>query len=121
MRYGFDIAIILNIIRHFEYFWRGGGVESSHKFLVYVHKYISNSAASLLCGIDRVCQKERSIFWEVIVLVILSKKVYMCMCSVPNGFRDRATISLYSSLDLAPNNFLPSRQTAPMSEACESV
>jgi hypothetical protein len=30
------------------------------------------------------------------------------MCPVPNGFRDRA-ISLYSSLDLAPNIALPSR------------
>ena len=32
----------------------------------------------------------RSIFWEVIVSVILSKNVYMNMCPVPNGFRDRA-------------------------------
>jgi hypothetical protein len=30
------------------------------------------------------------------------------MCPIPNGFRDRA-ISLYSSLDLAPNIVLPSR------------
>jgi hypothetical protein len=30
------------------------------------------------------------------------------MCPIPNGFRDR-TISLYSSLDLAPNIVLPSR------------
>jgi predicted transport protein len=44
-----------------------------------------------------VSQEERSIFCEVIVSVILSKKkVYMYMCSIPNGFRDRA-ISLYSS------------------------
>jgi hypothetical protein len=32
----------------------------------------------------------------------------MNMCSFPNTFRDRA-ISLYSSLDLAPNIVLPSR------------
>jgi hypothetical protein len=32
----------------------------------------------------------RSIFWEVIVSVILSKKLYMNMCPIPNGFRDRA-------------------------------
>jgi hypothetical protein len=38
----------------------------------------------------RVSQEERSIFWEVIVSVILSKKVYMHMCPIPNGFRDRA-------------------------------
>jgi hypothetical protein len=30
-------------------------------------------------------------FWEVIVNVILSRKLYMCMCPIPNGFRDRAT------------------------------
>jgi hypothetical protein len=32
----------------------------------------------------------RSIFWEVIVSVILSKKLYMNMCPISNGFRDRA-------------------------------
>jgi hypothetical protein len=31
----------------------------------------------------------RSIFWDVIVSVILSKKNFMDMCSIPNGFRDR--------------------------------
>jgi hypothetical protein len=41
-------------------------------------------------------EEERSVFWEVIALVILSKKVYMHMCPIPNGFRDRA-ISLYIS------------------------
>jgi hypothetical protein len=41
-------------------------------------------------------QEERSIFWEVIVLVILSKKVYMYMCPIPNGFPARA-VPLYSS------------------------
>jgi hypothetical protein len=41
-------------------------------------------------------QEERSIFWEVIVSVILRKKVYMYMCPIPNGFRDR-DISLYRS------------------------
>jgi hypothetical protein len=44
----------------------------------------------------RVSQEERSIFWEVIVSVTLSKIVYMYMCRVMNGFRDTA-ISLYSS------------------------
>ena len=38
----------------------------------------------------KVSQEERSIFWEVIVSVILSKKLYMNMCPIPNGFRDRA-------------------------------
>jgi hypothetical protein len=43
----------------------------------------------------RVQQEERSVFWEIIVSVILSKKVYMYMCPIPNGFRATA-ISLYS-------------------------
>ena len=38
----------------------------------------------------RVYQEERSIFWEVIVLIILSKNVYMSMCPIPNSFRVRA-------------------------------
>ena len=38
----------------------------------------------------RMSQEERSIFWEVIVSVILSKKLYMNICPIPNGFRDRA-------------------------------
>jgi hypothetical protein len=42
-------------------------------------------------------QEEMSVFLEVIISVILSKKVYMYMCPIPSGFRDRA-ISLYSTL-----------------------
>jgi hypothetical protein len=87
---------------------------------MYVHKYIGYSAASLLCGLYRMSQEERPIFWKVIVFVILSKKLYMYMCPVPNGFRDRA-ISLYSSLDLAANIVLHFRRTAPLSETCESL
>jgi hypothetical protein len=34
-----------------------------------------------------VSQEERSIFWKVIVLVILSKKVYMYMCPIQNSFQ----------------------------------
>jgi hypothetical protein len=44
----------------------------------------------------RMSQEERSIFWEVILSVILNKKMYMYMCPLPNDFRDRA-ISLHSS------------------------
>jgi hypothetical protein len=44
----------------------------------------------------QVYQGVRSISLEVIVSVILSKKFYMYMCPIPNGFRDRA-LSLYSS------------------------
>jgi hypothetical protein len=43
----------------------------------------------------RVSQEERSIFWEVIASVILSKIAYMYMCRIPNSFQDRA-VSLYS-------------------------
>ena len=52
---------------------------------VYAYIKVPRSAA-----IYRVSQQERSIFWEVIVSVILSKKLYMNMCSIPNGFQDRA-------------------------------
>jgi hypothetical protein len=40
----------------------------------------------------------KSIFWEVMVSIILSKNVciYSYMCPIPNGFRDTA-ISLFSS------------------------
>jgi hypothetical protein len=37
-----------------------------------------------------MAQKVRSILWEVIVSVILSKTVYLYMFPIPNGFRDRA-------------------------------
>jgi hypothetical protein len=46
--------------------------------------------------IYKVSQEESSIFWEVIVSVILTKKVYTYMCPIPNSFRDTA-ISLYSA------------------------
>ena len=35
----------------------------------------------------QVSQEERSMFWEVIGSVILSKKVCMYVCPIPNGFR----------------------------------
>jgi hypothetical protein len=43
----------------------------------------------------RVSHEEITLFWEFIVSVIVSKKVYMYMCPIPNSFRDRA-ISLYT-------------------------
>jgi hypothetical protein len=45
--------------------------------------------------IYRVSQEERTIFWEVIVSAILSKKLYMNMCPIPNGFRDRAILPVW--------------------------
>jgi hypothetical protein len=43
-------------------------------------------------GYYTVSQEERPIFWEVIVSVILSKKLYTrtYMCPTPKGFRDTA-------------------------------
>jgi hypothetical protein len=41
-------------------------------------------------------QEEKSVFSEVIVVVILSKIVYMYMCPIPSGFQDRV-VSLHSS------------------------
>jgi hypothetical protein len=48
-----------------------------------------------LVGTYRVSQEERTIFWEVIVSVILSKKLNMNMCPIPNGFRDRAILVVW--------------------------
>jgi hypothetical protein len=42
-----------------------------------------------LC-IYRMSQEERSIFWDVIVSAILTKAMFMYMCPIPNGLRDRA-------------------------------
>jgi hypothetical protein len=44
----------------------------------------------------RMSQEERSVFWEVIVPVILSKNLYKYMSPILNGFQDRA-VSLYST------------------------
>jgi hypothetical protein len=63
---------------------------------------ITNVTRSKTIAVYRVSQEERSIFREVIVSVIPSKKVYMNMCPLPNGFQDRA-IRTYNSLALAPN------------------
>jgi hypothetical protein len=42
-----------------------------------------------------VSQEERTIFWEVIVSVIISKKLYMNMCPIPNSFRDRPILVVW--------------------------
>jgi hypothetical protein len=43
----------------------------------------------------RASQEERSIFWEDTVSLTVSRKVYVYIYPIQNGFRDRA-ISLYS-------------------------
>jgi hypothetical protein len=50
---------------------------------------------NVLVSVYRVSQEERTIFWEVIVSVILSKKRLMNMCPIPNGFRDRAILVVW--------------------------
>jgi hypothetical protein len=73
----------------------------SKNFLPYSFKLIlsfdakqSRKRTNKNIWIYRVPQEETSIFWEVTVSVILSKKLYVYMCPIPNGFRDRA-ISLF--------------------------
>jgi hypothetical protein len=46
------------------------------------------------------------------------QKVSVYMCPIANGFRGT---TLSRSLDLAPSTVIPSRRTAPLSEAYESV
>jgi hypothetical protein len=85
-----------------------------HCYITYIHTFSSNFARFCCfispwnkvvpCDIrkhlkQRVSQEERSVFWEVIVSVILSKNVYMYMGPNTNGFRDRV-ISPYSSYHL---------------------
>jgi hypothetical protein len=57
---------------------------------------LSRVNALLGSKLYRMSQEERSIFWEVIVSVILSKKMYIYICTIPKGFQD-ITISLYNS------------------------
>jgi len=55
----------------------------------------SSKIAKFESGRHRVSQEKMSIFWEDIVSVILSKRVYTYMCPIPSRFRDRG-ISLHS-------------------------
>jgi hypothetical protein len=40
--------------------------------------------------VHMLIQEGRSIFWEVIVSVIMKKRVHMNVCLILNGYRDRA-------------------------------
>jgi hypothetical protein len=51
----------------------------------------------------RVIQKERSIFWDGIVSVIVTKKIYMNMCAVLSVYRDRA-VRIYKHKIVANGN-----------------
>jgi hypothetical protein len=59
-------------------------------------KYINEAwPDGISCGVTyRVIQKESAIIWEMIVCVILSKKVYMNMGPILNGYRDNITINI---------------------------
>jgi len=63
--------------------------------------------------IYRVSKEERSIFWEVIVSVMLSKNVYMNMCPIPNGFRDRARRTAKVTANRSSKHFLSHVQKRP--------
>jgi len=66
----------------------------------YIHTTVPHSAASIgfeyllghnvhiVTSIYRVIQEESAILWEMIVCVILSKKVHMYMGPILNGYRD---------------------------------
>ena len=64
-------------------------------------------------------QEERSIFWEVIVSIILSKNVYMNMCPIPNDFRDRA-IWMYNRKFVDKNEILRVRTVSNTGIYCSS-
>jgi hypothetical protein len=82
-----------SIIKHFTP-WK---IDIFTTWFVYWRKQIHTCTMyHVRVSIYRLSEEGRSIFWEVIVSVIIKQKVYMYMCSVTNGFRDRA-ISLYSS------------------------
>jgi hypothetical protein len=65
----------------------------------------------LSVSVYRVSQEESSIFWEIIISSILSKKVYIYMFPIPNGFRDRA-ISVYSTLYTVQTSNTPCPHTS---------
>jgi hypothetical protein len=90
-----DEVITVGLVQPFTCTWLSHGDD------FYIHKQLHRIVVIqwsklIWYPIYRVSQEGRSIFWEVIVSVILSKKVYMYMCPFLNGFRGRA-ISLYSS------------------------
>jgi len=61
----------------------------------YLHyAFILVASWKQLSTLYSVYQEERSIFWEVIVSVILSRNVYMNMCPIPNGFRDKSYLNV---------------------------
>jgi hypothetical protein len=64
---------------------------------------VTNIDFTTILKIYRVSQENKSVFLEVIVSAILSKRPYMYMCPIPNGFRD---VSLYCSKIVAKKDIL---------------
>jgi hypothetical protein len=60
------------------------------------------------------------LFWEVILLVILSKKLYVYMWPTLNGFRDR-DISLYSSKTIDKEEILRAVSTTNIYGSSDKV
>jgi len=82
---------------------------------------VSWEKCAVTWGVDiyRMSQEERSIFWEVIVSVILSKNVYANMCPIPNGFWDR-TIWMYNRKIVDKKDILRVRTVSNTSTYCSS-
>jgi hypothetical protein len=72
-------------------------------YVLYVYNIVNS--------IYKVSQEERSVFWGVMVSVILSKELYTYMCPIPNGLRERA-ISLYSTLYTVQTSNTPCPHTS---------
>jgi hypothetical protein len=94
------VATRRHVDQHYRHIYR----VDQKKCTIFTHQYKGAVCIHFLGhSVYRVSQEERSIFWKVIVSVILSKKLYMNMCPIPNGFRDLAW---------APSIVLPYRPAA---------
>jgi hypothetical protein len=69
--------------------------------IFYIHFIYKKNFGYIL--IHRVPKEERTIFWEVIVSVILSKKLYTNMCPIPNGFRGRVILVVWLGRQVLPS------------------
>ena len=103
----------------FQYFkFLGRGLLRNNFIALYCSFFSTyGSVFSLMRAIYRVSQEERSIFWEVIISVILSKNVYMNMCPIPNGFRDRA-IWMYNRIIVDKKEILRVRTVSNTGICC---
>jgi hypothetical protein len=87
-----ETLIVKLILLMFEYMFF-----KINEILIWKCRLICNSIYTGNFDHIQVSQKERSVFWEVIVSVIVNKKLCTNMFPIPNGFQDRAGI--YCSSD----------------------